>query len=82
MFKHEEINEEECETDDDSDEDVNIDINGIDLNKIKPVLEKFKKSVENFEELMGKLSLKSKQCEFEAKDMNGLTTHMKAKHVK
>ena len=82
MFKHEDINEEECETDDDSDEDVNIDINGIDLNKIKPVLEKFKKSVENFEELMGKLSLKCKQCEFEAKDMNGLTMHMKAKHLK
>ena len=51
MFKHEENNEEDCETDDDSDDDVNIVIDGIDLNKISPVLDKFKKAVDNFEEL-------------------------------
>ena len=83
MFKHEDTNEEdECETDEDSDDDVDLGVNGIDLNKIKPVLEKFKKVVEHFEELMGEFSLKCKHCEFEAKDRNGLTMHIKAKHDK
>ena len=47
MFKHEENDEEDCEIDDDSDDDVDIVIDGIDLNKISPVLDKFKKAVEN-----------------------------------
>ena len=62
----------ECElhlltnSDDDCD-DVDIGVNGIEFNKIKPVLEeKFKKAVDNFEELMENYSLKCKDCEFEA----------------
>ena len=48
MFKH--VNTEECETaeDSDDDDDDKIDVEGIDLGKIKPVLEKFKQAVEKF----------------------------------
>ena len=66
----------------DGDGNDDIDVKGIDFSKIKPVLEKFKQAVENFEELLGKFSLKCKSCEFEAKDLNGLAMHMKAKHNK
>ena len=83
MFKHENPEEEESETDSDGENDeVDIGVNGMDLNKIKPVLEKFKKAVDNFEELLDKYSLKCKECEFEAKDANGLSMHIKAKRVK
>ena len=41
-----------------------------------------KKAEGNFEDLLGKYSLKCKDCEFEAKDINGLTMHKKAKHNK
>ena len=81
MFMMNQISDED-ETDEESDDDVDIGVNGVDLNKIKPVLEKFKKAVGNFEELLGKYSLKCNNCEFEAKDINGLTMHKKAKHNK
>ena len=54
----------------------------VNIEKIKPVLEKFKQAVDNFEELLEKCSLKCKDCEFEARDLNGLKMHMKAKHNK
>ena len=80
MSKHVNTGEEECENVEDSDDDDDdINVEGI---KIKPVLEKFKQAVENFEEMLGKYSLKCKSCEFEAKDLNGLSMHMKAKHNK
>ena len=84
MFKHVNTGEEDCETveDSDNDDDDDISVEGINLDKIKPVLEKFKQAVENFEEMLGKYSLKCKSCEFEAKDLNGLSMHMKAKHNK
>jgi len=53
MFKHENTSEYEHETYEESDIDVDIGVNGMDLNKIKPDLEKFKKAVGNFEELLG-----------------------------
>ena len=84
MFKHGEAVIEEDENDEESDDndDDKFTCDGVDAEKIKPLLEKFKKAVDDFEELLGKYSLKCKQCEFEAKDFNGLTMHMKAKHNK
>ena len=54
----------------------------INIEEIKPALEKCKQAVENFEQMLEQYSLKCKQCEFEAKDFNGLTMHIKAKHKK
>ena len=83
MFKHEEFRDIEVESDDGAeDEDDQMSLDGVDIDKISPVLENFKKAVENFEQLLGKYSLKCKVCEFEAKDINGLTMHIKAKHNK
>ena len=81
MFKHGEAVDEEDENDEESDDDDDMFASdGVDAEKIKPLLEKFRKAVDNFEELLGKYSLKCKKCEFEAKDFNGLTMHNKAKH--
>ena len=41
-----------------------------------------KKTVDYFEELLGKYSLKNQDCDFEAKNFNGLKIHMKEKHNK
>ena len=81
MFQHEDSGDEECNNVESSDDDDDVDVNdGINFEDIKPALDKFKQAVDNFEQLLGKHSLKCKQCEFEAKDLNGLNMHMKAKH--
>ena len=85
MFQHvvsRDIDDESDEDSEDGDSDESLNLHDIDLENIKPVLEKFKQAVDNFELLLNKYSLKCKNCEFEAKDMNGLTMHMKAKHNK
>ena len=85
MFQHVESRDIENVSDDDSedgDSEESFNLHDINLEKIKPVLDKFKQAVDNFELLLNKYSLKCKNCEFEAKDMNGLTMHMKAKHNK
>ena len=83
MFKHEESKDlDEVSDDDAEDSDDKISLEGIDIDKINPVLENFKKAVENFEQMLEKYSLKCKFCEFEAKDVNWLTMHNKAKHNK
>ena len=85
MYKHEDRNDEEDENDEESDSDcdddddsVNVDVEGI-----KPVLEKLE---EAFEKLSVNLTkhfgpLKCDQCEFEARNENGLTMHKRAKHT-
>ena len=83
MFQHVESRDIENVSDDDSedgDSEESFNLHDINLEKIKPVLDKFKQAVDNFELLLNKYSLKCNNCEFEAKDMNGLTMHMKAKH--
>ena len=83
MYKHEEsASYKECDDDSSDDDDDNdmLGNDGINFEDMKPALEKFKQAVEKFEELLGKHSLKCKKCEFEAKDLNGLTMHIKAKH--
>ena len=75
MYTH----DDEDESDDESDnDDGNSDD---DVEKLEPVLEKVNKAVERCDNLMDKCSLKCKLCEFEAKDKNGLTMHVKAKHT-
>ena len=44
------------------------------------ILERFKEAVAKFDVLLQKCSLKCKECDFEAKDTNGLVMHMKPKH--
>ena len=82
MYKHEESADTESDDDSSDDDDDNdmLGNDGINFEDMKPALEKFKQAVEKFEELLGKHSLKCKKCEFEAKDLNGLTMHIKAKH--
>ena len=77
-------NDDDAISDDDYDEDDDdqIEIGNVNLEHIKPVLDKFKEAVENFEKLLGQYSLKCKDCEFEGKDLNGLTMHIKAEHNK
>ena len=79
MFRHEDkkdenTDDEECDDDEESESEIET------IEDIKPILDKFKKAVENFEELLQICSLKCKQCDFEAKDVNGLNMHVKAKH--
>ena len=78
-FVYEESADKECD-DHSSDDNDMLGNDGINFEDMKPALEKFKQAVEKFEELLGKHSLKCKKCEFEAKDLNGLTMHIKAKH--
>ena len=78
MYKHETTEDDKDDSDCDDDE---IDVmENISVEDIRPILEKFKKSVENFEAILEKCSVKCKHCEFEAKDSNGLNMHIKAKH--
>ena len=79
MYKHD-MKEEENEDDAESDNEDDGALENICVEDIRPVLEKFKKTVENFEVILQKCSVKCKQCDFEAKDSNGLNMHVKAKH--
>ena len=79
MYKHN-MKEEENEDDTVSDNEDEVALENICVEDIRPVLEKFKKSVENFEAILQKCSVKCKHCDFEAKDSNGLNMHVKAKH--
>ena len=80
MFRHkvdEDDDESEAEKSDDNESDVK--------NKpdnLKPSLDKVKQSIEKVSALLEKVCpiLKCNNCEFEAKDKNGLNMHIKAKH--
>ena len=83
MFRHEESKKEKESDDDDSDNESEVDVLGIDQENVKeliPILERFKEAVAKLDVLLQKCSLKCKECDFEAKDTNGLVMHMKAKH--
>ena len=84
MFRHEGRNGDEEESDDESDnEDTDDDTMEVDVEEIKPVLEKleeaFKKLSVNLKKYFGPLRCDS--CDFEAKNENGLTMHKRAKHT-
>ena len=50
---------------------------------IEPSLEKVQKSIEKVSALLEQVcpKLKCQQCEFEAKNQNGLNMHVKSKHT-
>ena len=79
MFRHDQESDAES-SDDDSDEDKDKDEGYV--KDLIPILEKFKVAVEKFDVLLQKWGLKCKQCDFEAKDANGLVMHVKSKHKK
>ena len=90
MFQHEESDDDdeeddgdESENDDDDDDDsqdveniVNIEDLEPSLKKVEEAMEKVKKAIQQQTSI-----LKCDQCEFEAKNGNGLTMHKKAKHA-
>ena len=83
MFRHEESKKREEIDDDDSDNESEVDVSDTAQENVKeliPILERFKEAVAKFDVLLQKCSLKCKECDFEAKDTNGLVMHMKAKH--
>ena len=71
MFKHvNSLDDEECGTFEDSSyDDDDISVEGVNLEKIRPVLEKSKQAVETFEELFGEFCLECKSCAFDEKDL-------------
>ena len=46
------------------------------------MLKKIQEAVDKFEVMLKKCSLKCDDCDFEARNQNGLTMHIKAKHTK
>ena len=77
MYKH---NDDNDENDDKDGDDNESDCSEVDMENLKPVLEKVKKAVEKCDTLLDQCSFKCKICDFEAKDRNGLVMHTKAKH--
>ena len=80
MYRHDDAKEEsddedESESSDDEEEDES-------LEELKPVLKKIQEAVDKFEVMLKKCSLKCDDCDFEARNQNGLSMHIKAKHTK
>ena len=94
MFKHIEHHPDECgdddETDEDEDENANenengdvLDINSVQMKDLEPSLRKVEEAMEKVNQLLKKSTnnLICDECDFEAKNMNGLNMHKKAKHT-
>ena len=76
MYRHENIDDEsENEEEESSDEEAS--------EKLKPSLEKVQKSIDKVTALLAQVcpDFKCQQCDFEAKNVNGLNMHVKAKHT-
>ena len=85
MYKHEECDESDAGSDDENDdenEDADSDDEEVSVDKLVPILEKVQEAVEKFDLLLKKNSLMCKECDFEARNQNGLNMHVKAKHTK
>ena len=84
MFRHDEVEESDDEDESDDDEEVDNDMEEDEesIKELKPVLKKIQEAVDKFEVMLKKCSLKCDHYEFEARNTNGLTMHMKAKHKK
>ena len=79
MFRHEECDDEDdSENENDSEEDEDEES----VEDLKPMLKKIQEAVEKFDVLLKKCSLRCDQCDFEAKNQNGLNMHVKSKHTK
>jgi len=89
MFQHEDDEESEDEDnnqdeDNDDEEDVNESIdeeNVISIDDIEPSMRKVEEAMEKVNQLLKQQKLKCDVCEFQAKNMNGLNMHNKAKHT-
>ena len=89
MFQHEEKDEpdeEDDESDDESDDEKDVDKNEeniITINDIEPSLKKVEEAMDKVNILLQKqtFALKCDTCDFEARNVNGLTMHKKAKHT-
>ena len=81
MYRHVKENDEESDEDEANDVD-NDDDNDVNPDDIAPCLENIKKSLEKVAILLKEVVpiLKCEDCGFEAKNQNGLTMHVKAKH--
>ena len=77
---NEESDDEESDGEESDGEESDDDTENEGAQVLIPILEKFKEAVDKFDVLLQRCSLKCKNCEFEAKDQNGLGMHMKAKH--
>ena len=88
MYKHDDgdedgvEDEESDDEDDDDDEDEEINDNEDKVDELKPSLEKVRAALVKVDLLLKKVapSLKCDQCDFIAKNENGLTMHKKSKH--
>ena len=78
MYKHE-VSDDSDNEDDEGDESGDEE----NLDKFKPSLEGIQKSLEKVAILLKQVvpNFKCNHCEFEAKNQNGLTMHIKAKHT-
>ena len=88
MFSHDERDvsdtEEEEESDDENDDDQNDDDAKIfKIQDIEPCLQKVEEAMDKVQQLLQQdknPKIKCDKCEFEAKNLNGLNMHKKAKH--
>ena len=81
MFRHK-VDEDDDESEAEESDDDECDVKNKPDN-LKPSLDKVKQSIEKVSALLEKVCpiLKCNNCEFEAKDKNGLNVHIKAKHI-
>ena len=88
MFSHDERDvsdtEEEEESDDENDDDQNDDDAKIfKIQDIEPCLQKVEEAMDKVQQLLQQdknPKIRCDKCEFEAKNLNGLNMHKKAKH--
>ena len=84
MFQHEESDESDGEDENGRDDDDNQDeVSFIKIEDLEPSLKKVEEAMEKVKMMIQKQTsiLKCDQCEFEARNGNGLTMHKKAKHT-
>ena len=79
MYSHGRDNIEETENESIHEEDDAVDESSIE--DLKPVIKRVQEAIETFDNLIKKSTLICKDCEFEAKNLNGLNMHIKAKHT-
>ena len=82
MFQHEDKEESDDEEDAESEDDDEHEENDVDITDLEPSLKKVAEALEKVTDLLRKQTspLKCNFCDFEAKNQNGLTMHMKSKH--
>ena len=84
MFQHEDNDEsgdEENDDDDEDDDDDDESNNVITIADIEPSMNKVEEAMEKVNELLKKQKLKCDECDFQAKNANGLNMHKKSKHT-